>query len=87
MRIKPNRTDVHGNSEYGIPVLIGEMLHNSKFDDADADTDTDTRDVVVFLPAHILASTSPLCPRCCGRSSLFVGRLVPPNPNIDEFDA
>jgi hypothetical protein len=61
------------------------MWHNSKFDDADADadadadtdTDTDTHDVVVFfVPALIAASTSPLCPHCCGRCSLFFNRHV-----------
>jgi hypothetical protein len=38
---------VRGDSEYGTPIAIGEMLHNSKFaddtdetDDADADADS-----------------------------------------------
>jgi hypothetical protein len=72
-RIGPDRTIVRGDSEHGNPVAISEMLHASKFDDADADTDTD--EYYVF-PALIVASTSPLCPRCCGRFSLFVNRQI-----------
>jgi hypothetical protein len=72
IRIGQDRTVFRGDSEYGNPVAIWKMLHNSKFDDGDADTDTD--DAVVLFPALIVASTSPLCPRCCGRYSLFVSR-------------
>jgi hypothetical protein len=38
IRIGPDSTVVGGDSEYGTPIAIWEILHNSKFDDADADS-------------------------------------------------
>jgi hypothetical protein len=43
IRIGPDCDFVRGDSEYGTPVAIREMLHNSKFaDDTDKTDDADT---------------------------------------------